>query len=652
MRARRFFALLVVVGSGVSMVPAVSASATVPGSNGPVAMEIVDAQGSPLIGVFRPGQQGITPLIGMPAIHDPAWSPDATKLTFAARASAGADLRIYVSAADGSGAVAVSAGPNDDEPAWSPDGTEIAFTHHRADGTSEVDVVSAAGGSQHTISAGMGTASWPTWAPDGTRLAVSGSMLVGDPAGPCGNACATGLYFLGADGAGNPIPFIVGAPISWSEPDWSPDGTRILVTIADATQVYGVIVVNASTGAINGGLIGGQAARRGSWSPDGMQIAVDQPAGPDPAARLVAAYDTAGNLQALIAVSAIGDPAWGSTAAAPPIVDLTMDLWEGGWTNQVRGLLQVTAQQGIADISCAVDEGHTQTIPHGISDPFHFRGEVMLFATDGDHVLSCTVTDATGASTTDAVAFREDATPPEIAGLTASPLVRRTDQVTNVSLSAVDALSGVSGGSIAYSSSSLSSSVPTTGEGSLHATIGTDLPGGIYTIEARVGDRAHNLATARIADPLVVYDTRSHTFGRGAFVPSVSSSKLPGIDGRSKLWFRFSLHYARAKATRPVGWLGLDYPRSGFHARVASLDWLARQNDRTYVVRGTAIVVGQPVPLSFIAYLTDGLGNASDSFDFRMWPQGGPVPGGLDTATYAGTGTLPAGTIVHDGPST
>ena len=88
-----------------------------------------------------------------------------------------------------------------------------------------------------------------------------------------------------------------------------------------------------------------------------------------------------------------------------------------------------------------------------------------------------------------------------------------------------------------------------------------------------------------------------------------------------------------------MGWLGLDYPRSGFHVRVASLDWLARQSDRTYVVRGTAVVVGQPVALNFIAYLTDGLGNANDSFDFRMWPLGAPVPGGLDTATYAATGS-------------
>jgi hypothetical protein len=41
MNARRLFALLVVAVFGVSMVPATPASATMPGSNGPVAMEIV-----------------------------------------------------------------------------------------------------------------------------------------------------------------------------------------------------------------------------------------------------------------------------------------------------------------------------------------------------------------------------------------------------------------------------------------------------------------------------------------------------------------------------------------------------------------------------------------------------------------------------------
>jgi TolB protein len=171
----------------------------------------------------------------MTDIRDPAWSPDGMRIAFAARADAVSDLRIFVANADGTDAVAVTDGPNDDGPTWSPGGSDIAFAHHGVTGATEVDTVDLATGDQRKVSGIMAAATSPTWSPDGTRIAVSGSYLIGDPAGPCGDACATGLFFLTSDGGGTPIPFIVHGPSVWTEPDWSPDGTRILAKVRDVT---------------------------------------------------------------------------------------------------------------------------------------------------------------------------------------------------------------------------------------------------------------------------------------------------------------------------------------------------------------------------------------------------------------------------------
>ena len=53
---------------------------------------------------------------------DPAWSPHGHRLAFARES--GGHAHVFVANADGTGAVQITDGPEDDvEPAWSPDGT-------------------------------------------------------------------------------------------------------------------------------------------------------------------------------------------------------------------------------------------------------------------------------------------------------------------------------------------------------------------------------------------------------------------------------------------------------------------------------------------------------------------------------------------------
>ncbi|HVG29163.1 MAG TPA: hypothetical protein VM864_05525 [Pyrinomonadaceae bacterium] len=91
----------------------------------------------------------------------PAWSPDGTKIAFAAARD------IHVINADGTGApvnLTNSTGSDDKEPAWSPDGTKIVyssnnFTNNALDG---IYVMDATGQNQTLVADSQGGAN-PTW---------------------------------------------------------------------------------------------------------------------------------------------------------------------------------------------------------------------------------------------------------------------------------------------------------------------------------------------------------------------------------------------------------------------------------------------------------------------------------------------------------
>jgi hypothetical protein len=390
--------------------------------------------------------------------------------------------------------------------------------------------------------------------------------------------------------------------------------------------------------------------RQGVWSPDGSRIAVESPAN---ASSVVLIYDLQGVLEAWILEPWVADPSWATTVPAPPVIQVTMDPGTNGWTNRAQALVQATVPQGIADVSCNVDGGHPQP-PTG-NDPGHhfsFLGSVQFFPPDGDHTLSCTVTDDAGMSATDQVAFRMDATAPTLASFAAWPLVRRTDQVTNVGVVAADDLSGIDGAEIRYSGFRGTGSAPMTLRGAaLRGSVGPGLADGMYSLSANVRDRAGNEASLGVPlGSFIVFDTASHTVGQGRFVPTTSTATLPGIDGRSPLRFRFGIRYGRPRASRPMGWLGFDYAHGGVHVKATSFDWLAHFDDRTYQVLGTATVLGQPGSFRFRATIMDGTGTNQDRFDIVLWPEGSPEPSSLFDAAYAAGSYVSGTTIVNDGP--
>jgi len=145
-----------------------------------------------------------------------SWSPDSQSVTFVSSRGEGTGA-VWTSRVDGSALPQLTEGGR-----WSPDGTRIAYVTEDAD----LWLKDADGGNAIKVAGGSGWYYNPTWSPDGTMIAFE-SIVVG----PVGN-----IWIVNADGTGKTK--LTGATknsfdctpqwICYKEPQWSPDGTKIL----------------------------------------------------------------------------------------------------------------------------------------------------------------------------------------------------------------------------------------------------------------------------------------------------------------------------------------------------------------------------------------------------------------------------------------
>jgi Tol biopolymer transport system component len=100
----------------------------------------------------------------------PLWSPRGNRIVFE-------DLgRISVVPARGGTVRRLTRGPYDSDAAWSPDGRTIAFIRSDANGGSQVlQIVSGRGGPLRRMSAGIADMTDPQWSPDGLRILFGAS---------------------------------------------------------------------------------------------------------------------------------------------------------------------------------------------------------------------------------------------------------------------------------------------------------------------------------------------------------------------------------------------------------------------------------------------------------------------------------------------
>jgi TolB protein len=175
---------------------------------------------------------------------------------------------IWVVNGDGSGAKPLTsltnAGLGSGGPQWAPDGTKVVFVSTRkldgsdaanTNGTMNIWVMNADGSgvkSIASVTALNANSVQPQWSPDGTKIVfASARKLDGSDAANANNM--NNIWVVNADGtSGKPLTSLTSAASVM--PQWSPDGTKIVFTSGrkldgtDATNTnntYNIWIVNA-----------------------------------------------------------------------------------------------------------------------------------------------------------------------------------------------------------------------------------------------------------------------------------------------------------------------------------------------------------------------------------------------------------------------
>jgi Tol biopolymer transport system component len=282
-RQMAFLAIVVaIVLVAAILIVAVGSRPRLPKPFGPAGNGILAFDANGAIVVANPDGSGRHPLtLGSSIATDPSWSLDGTRIAYFEQPAPHAPGALFVAEADGSHALDVTSAlrgstPLLDQPAaWSPDGRQLAFTAlttGSADGDPHIVVVGADGNGLARIGPSSIEAWDPAWSPDGTRIAFKGqsngvdAIYVMDALG--GNARRITSVTIDTRSYGDPMAF--------RDPQWSPDGTRIVFFVTVQSGNQDIFVVNADGS--------GELDLTNSledeawpiWSPDGTRIALDR----------------------------------------------------------------------------------------------------------------------------------------------------------------------------------------------------------------------------------------------------------------------------------------------------------------------------------------------------------------------------------------
>jgi hypothetical protein len=207
-------------------------------------------------------QRDITP--DLPAgtqISGPDLAPDGTQVAFVAH-NADAAGQLYVMDIDGSGLTPLVVGQDVHGPKWAPDGAQLTYSTVAASSASTIWTVNTNGSSDQVLAGGED----PSWTPDGVEIVFDSGgniFMVPDIGGEVAqltfNSTPDDLPALGAD---------------FTNPVWSPSGGYAAFVIPESTTSSRIEVVSTTNWATPvAGFVTG-AGPTVSWSPDGSRLLV------------------------------------------------------------------------------------------------------------------------------------------------------------------------------------------------------------------------------------------------------------------------------------------------------------------------------------------------------------------------------------------
>jgi len=147
---------------------------------------------------------------------------------------------------------------------WSPDGSRVAYTDLDSVAVEYgVSVLDVATGETTTLASGEGVAGTPSWSPDGSTIAYGVQDVF---------ARTSSIFLLDADEGSEPFEVEAGEDLLYYDPEWSPDGSMLLVAgqSETETQLYEVDPENGNARKLTTSNV---FKRRPRYAPDGETIA-------------------------------------------------------------------------------------------------------------------------------------------------------------------------------------------------------------------------------------------------------------------------------------------------------------------------------------------------------------------------------------------